>query len=65
MVVVHNAAVRADGNINSRFFKIFVSCLANVNKCGRLTPAYALCFSCNAYRAAAYAYLYKVSSRLG
>ena len=45
MVVVDYAAVRADRNVNTRFLKVFVSCLRNFDKSGRLTPAYTFLFT--------------------
>ena len=59
---MNNAAVGANRNINAGFFKIFISCLAYLYKRGGLSSAYALCLAGNAYRAAAYTYLYKVGA---
>ena len=62
MVVIHYTAVGANGNINTGFLKIFVPCLANLDKSGSLSSAYALCLPCNADRASAYTDLYKIRS---
>ena len=64
MVIMNYAAVAAYGYVYACFLKIFVSFLANLDKRGSLSSAYALLLSCDTDRAAADAYLDKVRAAL-
>src|SRR5574344_2253653 len=48
VVVMHNAAVRADWNINARLCVIFIACLCNFNRSSRLSASNALLFASDA-----------------
>ena len=64
MVVIYYSAVRAQRNIYSGFFKVFISCLGNLYDRCSLPATYTLLFSCYAYGAAAYTYFYKIGTAL-
>ena len=63
-MVVNNTTVRANRNINSGLFKIFVTGGTNLNKSGCLTASDTLGFTGNANRATADTNLNKVSTCL-
>ena len=64
MVVINDAAVGTNGNINSRFLEIFVTSRSNLdNRCG-LSPSDALLLTGDTDGTAADAYFYKVGAHL-
>ena len=65
MVVVDDAAVRADRDIDAGLFKVLVPRLADLDQRGRLAAADALLFAGDADRAAADADLDEVSAAFG
>ena len=65
MVIVNDSAVRADGNVNARFFEILVAFGTDFYKCGRLSSANAFRFASDTDRAAAYADFDEIRAALG
>ena len=64
MIVVNDTAVRADGNINTCFLIVFVTCSSNLNNSACLSASDTLCFSGDTDRAAADTDFNKVSASL-
>ena len=64
-MVVNDTAVGANGNINSLFFKVFVTGFTNLDKGGSLTAADTLGFAGNTDGATADTNLYKVGAAIG
>ena len=65
VIVVHYAAVRADGDVDARLFVVLVPCLCDLDERARLPSAYALLLAGDADGTAADAHLDKVRSALG
>ena len=65
MIVVHDAAVRADGDVNARLFVILVSGFRDLDERARLPAAYAFLFARYANRTAAYAHFDEIRSAFG
>ncbi len=63
VVVLDDAAVRANRYINAGFLKIFIACRRDFNQCGCLSAADALLFAGDADRAAADADFDKIRAR--
>ena len=64
MVVVDNAAVRADGDVDARFLEILVALGTHIDQCGRLSASDALRLARDADGAAANADLDEVCTRI-
>ncbi len=60
MVIVYDAAIGADGDIDARFLKIFVSRRRNLNDCRSLSAADAFLLPCDADGTAADADFYEI-----